>query len=359
MRVYGRGSLIRAATTVLVLCLVGVLGTAATAADKPKIYVIATGGTIASTGAGQAHLTGEELVRNLPGVEAVAQLSVEQFSNIGSEYMTPERWKALALRVNELLQQRPDLDGIVVTHGTDTLEEGSYFLDLTVGGSRPVVFTAAMRNSRAISPDGPGNLLNAIRVAASNSSRRRGTLVVMNDQIFAAREVTKHKPLGVDAFVSPDAGPVGSIDVGEVHFHRAPTRAENEPAAFPLTADVVFPMVGIVASYAGADEMPIRSFVNAGAKGIVVSALAGWSVSSAQEEAIAEAARKGVIVVMSSRTGSGRIVLDDRVKWKTVLDEALPVIGAGTLNPQKARILLMLALTRIHDPAKLAALFDK
>jgi L-asparaginase len=123
-------------------------------------------------------------------------------------------------------------------------------------------------------------------------------------------------------------------------------KAENEPAAFPLTPDVVFPIVGIVASYAGADEMPIRSFVNAGAKGIVVSALAGWSVSSAQEEAIAEAACKGVIVVMSSRTGSGCIVLEDRVKWKTVLNEGLPAIGAGTLNPQKARILLMLALTR-------------
>lgn len=327
------------------------------AQSLPKVHVIATGGTIASTGPGQAHISGEDLVRSVPGIDKIAQISVEQFSNIGSEYMTPELWKALAIHLNQVFHERPDVDGIVVTHGTDTLEETAYFLDLTVGGDRPVVLTAAMRDSRAISPDGPANLFAAISVAASAAARRRGILVVMNDNIFSAHDLTKRNTLRVDAFQSPDSGPLGSYDRGEIHFFRAPSREPNQPPAFSLNADTVLPKVGIVMSYAGADGTPMKAFADAGVSGIVVAAFAGWSVSREQEQTIANLARKGVVVVLASRTNGGRIVLEDRVKWKTVLKESMPVIGSGSLNPQKARILLMLALANTKDRTKLQELF--
>ena len=336
----------------------------------PAVHVIATGGTISNTGG--ERLTGEELVKSLPGIDRVARVTVEQFTNVASSSITFTNWRDLALRINELYRTRPELRGIVVTHGTDTMEETAYFLDLTVASCRPVIVTGAMRTASSIGPDGPANLYDAIATAAAPSAEKRGTMVLLNDEIFAARDVTKIHTTRPDAFGSPTRGPLGDATRG-VEFYHPPDHTACGSAPFEVTATMTFPRVDIVYSYLGADSVPVQALVDAGAKGIVVAGAGAGAMTPAQGSAIRRARERGVSTVTASRTGSGSVggggggggatgggraggALGDggRTSGTAVPGAAL---AANDLTPQKARIRLMLVLTKTSDPAEIARLF--
>jgi len=331
-------------------------GTAAAGA-LPHVVVLATGGTIASrydpeAGALRAALTGAEIVQAVPGLDGLARVSVEQIANVNSWDMTPAIWRDLERRANALLAD-PEVTGVVVTHGTDTLEETAYFLDLTVQSDKPVVLVGAQRSAMEADSDGPRNMLNAIRVAISPESVGMGTLVVMNGQINAAREVTKTNTLDPETFQTPGFGFLGVADVEQVRFYRAPTRRQT----VELRASDRLPTVEIVTEYAGSDGRVIRALLAQGTvEGIVVAGLGLGHVSSGSVAAIREAQARGIPVVTSTRVYTGRIVplYSNNVE---LLDAG--VVLADNLSPQKARVLLMLAMTRTTDREALQAYFNR
>jgi L-asparaginase len=328
-------------------------------APRPAVHVIATGGTISNLQLGDtARLTGKQLVAAIPRLDSVARVSVEQFANVASGSITTAQWVALARRINDLFRSRPDLHGVVVTHGTDTMEETAYFLDLTVGGCRPVVVTGAMRNPKTIAPDGPANLYNAVRVAAAPGAERRGAFVLLNDEIFAARDVSKTNTVRLDAFSAPGRGPVGVADPDTVVFWRAPARERCEAPAFDLAGVTDLPRVDIIYSYIGADSVLIDAAVTAGAKGLVLASVGRGGSTPAQERALRRAADRGVFVAVSSRTGGGRASVDaeELTRWKPGRGA---LVSAEDLNPQKARVLLMLALCRPADPREIGEDFRR
>jgi L-asparaginase len=322
-------------------------------AKPPEVLVLATGGTIASTGnyygdrGGAVNMiTAEQLTKAAPGIEKVATISAEQFSNVPSGAIGPKQWMDLARRINSALRERASLAGVVVTHGTDTMEETAYFLDLTVAGDRPVILTGAMRPADAIGADGPANLFNAVRAAAAPASRGRGAMVMMDDRLFAAREVTKTNTTRVETFQAPEHGPLAIVDHDTIYFNRArPTRRAG--GAFDLSKVTELPRVDIVYSYGGADSVLIDAAVAAGAKGIVVAGVGAGGTTPGQGAALRRASERGVVVVVGSRTGSGRVAGTDTRP------------APGDLNVQKARILLMLALTRTQDGAEVAKIFNE
>jgi L-asparaginase len=326
----------------------------------PRVHVIATGGTISNLGA-SGRRTGDELVGALPQVERLARVTVEQFSNVASGAVTQEMWRNLAARI-ATLQGGPDAPaGFVITHGTDTMEETAYFLSLTVGGCSPVVLTGAMRQANAVGADGPANLQNAIRVAASAGTRGRGTLVLMNDEIFTARDVTKSNTTRMNAFTAPDAGVLGIADPDTLIFHRtAPeTGSTCRRAAFDLGSLGEFPRVDIVYANIGADSVLIDASVAAGAKGLVVAGVGRGGSTPAQGRALRRARDRGVVVASSNRTGSGRVGAGFGADSLQQLPAGAGAqIGTAELNPQKARILLMLALAARYRPADIARAFE-
>jgi L-asparaginase type II len=338
----------------------------------PAVHVIATGGTISNTGGDR--LTGDELVKSLPGIERVARVTVEQFTNVASGSITTTHWRDLSLRITELFRTRPELRGVVVTHGTDTMEETAYFLDLTVASCRPVIVTGAMRQATAIGADGPANLFDAIQTAASPDAERRGTMVLLNDEIYAARDVTKFHTTSPDAFGAPTRGPLGAATRAPDFFY-PPTRTDCERAPFEVTATTVFPRVDIVYTYIAADSVPIDAMVAAGAKGIVVAGAGAGATVPAQRTALNRARQRGVSIVTASRTGSGSVGGSGGAsggrggrggRGRGDGDaEAAPTtvpgaqLSAGDLNVQKARIRLMLVLAQTADPAEIARLFSE
>ena len=356
------------------LCVLATVSSAeARAQDSlPTVHVIATGGTISNTGG--ERLTGEELVKSLPGIDRIARVTVEQFSNVASGSITQANWRDLALRINELYRTRPELRGIVITHGTDTMEETAYFLDLTVASCRPVIVTGAMRTATSIGPDGPANLYDAIVTAASPAAESRGTMVLLNDEIFAARDVTKIHTTRPDAFDAPTRGPLGDASRG-VEFYHPAARTDCGTAPFTVTATTTFPRVDILYTYIGADSVPVQALVDAGARGIVVAGAGAGATTPAQGAAIRRARERGVAVVTASRTGSGSVggggtAVTGRGGGaggrSGAPPAATPAAGAeaqgpglssGDLTPQKARIRLMLALSASTDPAEVARRF--
>lgn len=327
--------------------------------SKPRIAVLATGGTIAGQ-AGDASKTAgykagvvgvDKLLEAVPELSQVAQILAEQIASIDSKDMSTALWIALSRRINALLAE-DDVDGIVVTHGTDTLEETAYFLHLTVKSDKPVVLTAAMRPSTALSADGPLNLLNAVTVAAQKSAWKQGVLVAFNNQIHSARDVTKTSTYAVDAFRSPEVGALGWVQDGRVEFQRSAVRPHTTRT--PFDAQATLPAVEVVASYAGASRVAIDAFVAAGVKGIVIAGTGNGSVHATLQQALADATKQGVAVVRSSRVGSGHVMRNGAAS-----DDALGSVSAGTLNPYKARVLLMLALAaNITNPAAIQQIFD-
>ena len=324
----------------------------------PRIAVLATGGTIAGEAGDASKTSGykagvlgvDKLLGAVPSLSQVARIHAEQVASIDSKDMTPALWATLCTRVNALLAQ-DDIDGIVITHGTDTLEETAYLLHLTVKSEKPVVLTAAMRPATALSADGPLNLLNAVTVAASRASWKQGVLVAFNNQIHCARDVTKTSTYAVDAFRSPEGGALGWVQDGQVEFQRAVVRPHTLRSPFQIIADL--PVVEIVTSYAGASRAAIDAFVAAGVKGLVIAGTGNGSLHSALQQAVAEAVRQGVAVVRSSRVGAGHVMRNGAAP-----DDALGSITADALNPYKARVLLMLALAAGTASADLQSVFD-
>jgi L-asparaginases, type II len=336
------------------LVLAGLSGTAAAAdtpAELPSVHILATGGTIAGAAENSTDLLGYQpgaigissLIASVPELSGAARVTGEQICNINSDDITPTIWLDLAGRADRILAS-PGTDGIVVTHGTDTLEETSYFLDLTVKTDKPVVVTGAMRPATALSADGPLNLLNAVQLAGSSEAGGKGVLVLINGEIHAARDTTKTSTQSTGAFRSPDFGPLGYMVDGRPQFYRLPVR--NHTTEFEVTGLSSLPRVDIVATYPGMDAAAIDAFVQTGADGLVVTGMGNGEFPAAIGPALAKAANRGIPVVIASRTGSGITTAHDP-----------HFIPAGTLNSQKARILLMLALTRTHDRDRIAEIF--
>ena len=326
-------------------------------APLPRVVVLATGGTIASKfdpaiGALAPALTGDALVRAVPGLDKVARVDVEQIANIGSYDMTPEIWRRLSKRANELLATN-GISGVVVTHGTDTLEETAYFLDLTVTSQKPVVLVGAQRAASYFDSDGPRNLLNAVRVAVSPEAVGKGTMVVMNGQINAAREVTKTNTIEVETFKSLEFGALGVADLGAVRFYRAPLRRQT----IPLSGSQALGRVEIVSQYAGADGRVISLLLQQGnLDGLVIEGFGLGHVTSGTLQAIKEVRGRGIPVVLGTRVYTGRVV---PLYARDVELQQLGCIRADNLSAQKARVLLMLALTRTTHTEELQKYFDR
>jgi L-asparaginase type II len=318
----------------------------------PAVHVIGTGGTIGSGGdywRGNATRVPIEQLVQIPGIEQVATVTTEQLWNVGSSAIGPARWLTLSRRVAAVFRERPELAGIVITHGTDTMEETAYFLDLTVPDHRPVIVTGAMRPSNMQGADGPANLLNAVRAAADPNAQRRGAMVLMDDRLYAARDVTKTNTTRVETFQAPERGAVAIVDPEGIFYHR-PAGDRDRPQ-FAVRALDRLPRVDVVYAYAGADSVAIEALVAAGARGLVVAGVGRGGATPEQGNALRRAREQGVVIVMSSRTGSGRVP----VRGSGEREERL---GAGDLNPQKARVLLMLALTKTSDPQEIARIFE-
>ena len=310
----------------------------------PRIAVLATGGTIAGAAADATNTSGyqagvvgvEQLLAVVPALSTVARIAPEQIASVDSKDMALPLWTTLAQRINTLLAN-DDIHGVVVTHGTDTLEETAYLLHLTVKSDKPVVLTAAMRPASALSADGPLNLLNAVTVAAHAASRGQGVLVAFNNRIHSARDVVKTSTYAVDAFHSPEIGALGWVQDGRVEFQRSVVRPHTLATEFVIGAK--WPHVEIVVSYAGVSRIAVDALVTAGVRGIVVAGTGNGSIHSSVQQALADAASQGVAVVRASRVGSGHVMRNG-----AAADDALGFVSAGSLNPYKARVLLMLAL---------------
>ncbi|MBV1839714.1 L-asparaginase 2 [Photobacterium ganghwense] len=327
--------------------------------DLPNIKILATGGTIA--GAGQSatessYTSGqvgvESLIQAVPEMTKIADVSGEQVVNIGSQDMNDEVWLKLAKHVNELLA-RDDVDGVVITHGTDTMEETAYFLDLTIKSNKPVVLVGAMRPSTAMSADGPVNLYNAVVTAADKDSAGRGVLVAMNDTVFDARDVTKTNTTAVDTFRSPNMGALGYIHNSDVSYQRSPERKHTSETVFDVTKLDKLPKVGIVYNYANASALPVKAMVEANFDGIVSAGVGNGNMYHTVFDELAKASKDGVMVVRSARSGAGSTTLDAEVD-----DKKYGFVASGTLNPQKARILLMLSLTQTQDYREVQKMFQ-
>ncbi|WP_122863081.1 type II asparaginase [Campylobacter showae] len=325
---------------------------------KPTIYILATGGTIAGSGSGaldtsytSGTVTVDKLIAAVPEINKIATIKGEQISNIGSQEMNNEVWFKLANRVNELLTSGK-ADGVVITHGTDTMEETAYFLNLVVKSDKPIVMVGAMRNSGSLSADGPLNIFNAVNVAMSKEAAGKGVVVVMNDEIHAAREVTKTNTTAVDTFKSPNSGKIGTVFYGNVKFYMNPVRKHTVNSAFDITKIKELPRVDIIYSHSNDNPDFVNLAVKNGAKGIVNAGMGNGNPFPSALEALGEAVKGGVVVVRDSRVGSGETTLNGEVD-----DGKYGFLASDNLNAQKARVLLMLALTQTTDKAKIQELF--
>ncbi|HEX5658900.1 MAG TPA: type II asparaginase [Polyangiales bacterium] len=340
----------------LLLCAYPLDGSAQAA--LPKIVILATGGTIAgsadsSTSGGyqSGQVAVDVLIKAVPQLSTVASVTGEQISNIGSQNMNDEVWLKLAKRVNELA--RTGIDGIVITHGTDTMEETAYFLSLVAHTSKPIVLTGSMRPSTAISADGPVNIFNAVAVAADAKAQGRGVLVVLNDEIHDARSVFKSHTTKVSTFKSGDHGLLGEVQYGAITFYRGPPALHTFASPFFVEHVQTLPRVDIVYIHEGVDGGLIEAAAKLGARGIVTAGVGNGNMTDAALAALAKVAEQGVVAVRSSRviTGpTGRKVEVD--------DDALGLVASYELTPAKARILLRLALLTTSEPATIQALFQ-
>jgi L-asparaginase len=354
MRIKGR--LWVSGSLALLLCLTA---TAAIGQKLPNVVVLATGGTIAGAAASDVqagYASGqvgvEQLIAAVPQAKKLANLRGEQISNIGSQDMNDEVWFKLAKRINELLAM-PDVDGIVITHGTDTIEETSYFLNLVVKSSKPVVLTASMRPSTALSADGPLNYYNAVAVAANPKAAGHGVMVVINDWVHDAASLTKTSTTAVQTFLSPLRGVMGVVAYGDAEFYRFPVAKNTTTSEFSLTGVTALPRVDIIYAHENMDGALINAAVAAGAKGIVIAGVGNGNMTKAAVEAAANAVKKGVVVVRSSRVPTGHVGRNVELN-----DDQLGFIASDELNPQKARILLALALLNPRTPQQTQRLFE-
>jgi len=341
-------------TVVLILACVQ----SALAQKKPNIVILATGGTIAgaaATGTQAGYKSGavtiDAMIAAVPGIGDMANIKGEQISNVGSQDMSFDIMLKLAKRINELMPNS-DVDGFVITHGTDTMEETAFFLNLVVKGEKPVVMVGSMRPSTAVSADGPLNLYNAVGVAIDPNARGRGVLVVMNDWIHAAHSLTKTSTTAIQTFMSPLRGVVGVATYGKNDFYNNPEWKHTSQSEFDVANVTKLPRVDIV--FACADMPPdlIDASVTNGAKGIVIAGVGNGNMNKASLDAAVNAAKKGVVVVRSSRVATGNVGRNVEVN-----DDESGFIASDELNPQKSRILLSLALLKQRSKAEIQNLF--
>lgn len=332
----------------------------ALAAEKPNICILATGGTIAGTGksatssgytAGQVAIS--SLLEAVPQIQDIANVTGEQVVNIGSQDMNDQVWLTLANRINELLQS-DSCDGIVVTHGTDTMEETAYFLNLTVHSDKPVVLTGAMRPSTAMSADGPLNLYNAVCTASDPASKGRGVMIVMNGLILGAHGTQKMNTIDVQTFQAPDCGPLGYVYNSKPRYDMVTTKKHTTQSVFDVTGLKELPKVGIMYSYSNVDADVMTPFLTNGYQGVVHAGVGNGNPHKNIMPKLVEARKAGILVVRSSRVPTGPTTLDDEVD-----DQKYQFVASWELNPQKARVLLMLALTKTHDWKQIQQYFEE
>ena len=352
----------------ILLCFVSFISRSLTvyAADdsqkepKPHVHVIATGGTIAGTadsatatvGYKAGELTVEQLITSVPELDRLANLTGEQLCNIDSKDMQEEIWLRLAKRVHEAAKQK-DIDAIVITHGTDTMEETAYFLQKVLRTDKPVVLTGAMRPATAISADGPMNFWQAVLTAVDKSAAKRGVLVVMNGQIDSADTVTKTNTQTVQSFQSPGSGFAGIVAGEKIYWKQSPAAVTGkQTTGFSALHLFQLPKVRIIYGYVGGDDdLFLRAALNDGAKGIVYAACGDGSIPEKMESMLQKAVASGVMVVIGSRCEEGIVLLSEEMTKKKGF------ISSGTLNPQKAKILLQLALTKTNSVKDIQEMF--
>ncbi len=332
--------------------------------DLPLVWVLSTGGTIAGAGASSTNLAeykvgnilGEQLVKAVPEIQQYANVKVEQIVNVGSPNITLDNLLTLANGINKIFAEDPNVAGVVVTHGTNTLEETAYFLNLTIKHERPVILVGSMRPSTGISADGPLNLLNAVRTAIEPDARGKGVLIVMNDEINGARDVTKTNTYRVETFRSPELGYLGYVDEDKVTFYRASTKRHTVKSEFDVSGLRDLPKVDIVYSYIEPSVTMVQALHASGVKGIVFAGTGAGLLSNFEKEAVkailSSPSEAKPVLVRSNRTGNGRVIT--RKEY-----DDLGYVPADTLNPQKARILLMLALTRTKDLNEIRRMFGE
>jgi len=337
----------------------GVLVSGQSAKKLPNVTIIATGGTIAGdavTSIQSAYASGqvgvETLIKAVPTLSKIAKVTGEQISNVGSQDMSDDIWLKLAKRINELAKS-PDVDGIAITHGTDTMEETAYFLHLVVKTGKPVVLTGSMRPSSALSADGPLNIFNAVAIAGDPAAAGRGVLVTLNDQIHSAHDITKTNTTSVETFMSPFRGLIGTTSYGVNQYFRGPFMKHTIDSEFNVDSATKLPRVDILYIY---EDMPgdlVDAAVNAGTQGIVIAGVGNGNMPQAVADALKRAAQKGIVVVRASRVPTGYVRRNVEVD-----DDKLNFVAAEELNPPKARILLRLALMKGNDPKEIQKLFN-
>ena len=326
----------------------------------PTIVVLATGGTIAgaaSSDVQSGYTSGQvgvdQLLAAVPQAYKLANLRGEQVSNIGSQDMNDAVWIKLGTRVNQILAE-PDVTGVVITHGTDTIEETAFFLNLVVKSGKPVVLTASMRPSTALSADGPLNYYNAVGVAANSEAAKRGVMVVVNDWIHGASSLTKTSTTAVQTFMSPLSGLLGTVAYGVPEWYRGPVGKNTTTSDFTIDKNTVLPRVDVIMATENMDGALIDAAVAAGAKGLVIAGVGNGNMTKKALDALAAQAKKGIVCVRSSRVTTGQVGRNVEVN-----DDSLGFVASLGLNPQKARVLLRLALLRTTDVKTIQRYFDE
>lgn len=326
--------------------------------DLPNIVILATGGTIAGSAesATQAGYTSgkvgiETMIDAVPGIRELANITGEQTANVGSQDMSIEIWLKLANRINELLAT-DKVDGIVITHGTDTQEETAYFLNLVIKSDKPVVTTGSMRPSTAVSAEGPLNLYNAVAVAANPISKGHGVMLVMNDQIHSAQAVTKTNTTSVQTFMSPMQGLMGAVIYGQLEFYRQPHGIHTIDSEFSIEGMKKLPRVDIIYMDVGATPDLIDFSIKSGAKGIVIAGVGNGNMNTDMLATCKKTVAEGIVVVRSTRVPTGYVLRNAEVN-----DDEYGTIASDELNAQKSRILLMLALLKDRSLEDIQKLF--
>ncbi len=332
------------------LCIFLFSVTQLSAQRLPNIYILATGGTIAGAGnsaTGSSYTAGSvaiaELISAVPELNDIAHITGEQIVKIGSQDMSDEIWLKLVRYLNALLK-RPDVDGVVITHGTDTMEETAYFLNLTVKSDKPVVLVGAMRASTSLSADGPLNLYNAVVTAGARESAGRGVMIVMNGLVLGAHAAMKMNTVNVQAFQAPNSGAMGYVFNGKVHYNQTTDKLHTTQSVFDISGIEKLPKVGIVYSYSNVQPEALDALIDAGYEGIIHAGVGNGNIHRNIFGKLAEAAKKGILIVRSSRVPTGPTTQDAEID-----DDRYGFVASEELNPQKSRILLMLALTKTKD----------
>jgi len=328
------------------------------ASTLPRIRVLATGGTIAGAQASATdygYKSGaydvNSLLSAVPNLDKLATITGEQVANIGSQDMNDEVWLKLGKRVNEVLKSA-DTDGVLITHGTDTLEETSYFLSLVTKSDKPVVMVGSMRPATAISADGPGNIYNGIAVVSDGRAKGKGTLVVLNDVIHYARNVMKTDTTSVQTFQSLNRGPAGVVHTGKIEWFEPMDRKLGNASEFSIDGLEKLPRVDVIYAHANMSADLIDAAVRNGAQGLVIAGVGDGNMTTPALDALTKAAKSGIVVVRSTRLAEGIVLRNNEVN-----DDKMGFVASGELNPAKSRVLLQLALTKTKDPVRIQKMF--